>query len=602
MNDRPPQPSPDRAPDDHDDDAPADNSPPRASDRSAPKSLDEQLADPPEEVEHEPVDRSELKAGAQERSKQRPLLQKILAVFKKEKTSFRELIINSEPLEKRVALLVDGVLEKFEIERHDADRMVGGIFKGRVKNLDPGLKAAFVDIGYSKNAFLHYWDMLPAAADSSVEVVRVNKKKNALPAGQEPTVKDIPGLYPPGSEIVIQVTKGPIGTKGPRTTTNLSLPGRYLVLTPFSDSCGISRKIEDPKERQRLRTMVNGLTIPEGMGVIVRTAGEGKRSVYFVRDLHILLKTWAQIQEKIKNERAPVCVYQEPDIVERTVRDFLTEDVDRVLIDNVEDHARCQASVAQISQRSKGKIAVYKDSIPIFERFNIERQIEQTFQRKVGLPSGGEIIIDETEALIAIDVNTGSHKNKASDEKNVIYSVNLEAAVEAARQIRLRNLGGLIIIDFIDMKERRHRNGVYEKLCEAMAEDKAKNHILPISQLGILQMTRQRQQESLTSNLYTDCPYCRGRGIVKSATTMSVELQRKLSSVIRRLVARKDGKEYNLRVMVHPGILERLRSEDANLLVRMEREYGVKLAFRADPAYHVENFKIINALTGEEYR
>jgi ribonuclease G len=598
MNDRTPPDSPEREPYPEDD---RDDAPP-ASSSHAPQSLDEELAQPPDEVEAEPVDRAELKAGAQERSKQRPLLQKILSVFKKEKTSFRELIINSEPLEKRVALLVDGVLEKFEIERHDADRMVGGIFKGRVKNLDPGLKAAFVDIGYSKNAFLHYWDMLPAATDSSVEVVRVNKKKNALPPGQEPTVKDIPQLYPPGSEIVIQVTKGPIGTKGPRTTTNLSLPGRYLVLTPFSDSCGISRKIEDPKERARLREMLNGLTIPEGMGVIVRTAGEGKKSRYFVRDLYILLKTWTDIQAKLNTQRAPLALYQEPDIVERTVRDFLTEEVDRVLIDNPEDHVRCQASVAQISQRSKGKIALYQNSIPIFERFNIERQIEQTYQRKVALPSGGEIIIDETEALIAIDVNTGSHKNKSSDEKNVIYAVNLEAAVEAARQIRLRNLGGLIIIDFIDMKERRHRNGVYEKLCEAMAEDKAKNHILPISQLGILQMTRQRQQESLTSNLYVDCPYCRGRGIVKSATTMSVELQRKLSAVIRRLVARQDGKEYNLRVMVHPGILERLRSEDANLLVRMEREYGVKLAFRADPSYHVENFKIINALTAEEYR
>ncbi len=600
MNDRTPQHSPDREPDydpEQDSDAPHSDSP-----DSAQNTLDEQLTQPPEEHDHEPVDRSELKAGAQERAKQRPLLQKILAVFKKEKTSFRELIINSEPLEKRVALLIDGVLEKFEIERHDADRMVGGIFKGKVKNLDPGLKAAFVDIGYSKNAFLHYWDMLPAAADSSVEVVRVNKKKNSLPAGQEPTVKDIPQLYPPGSEIVIQVTKGPIGTKGPRTTTNLSLPGRYLVLTPFSDSCGISRKIEDPKERARLRQLVNELTIPEGMGVIVRTAGEGKKSRYFVRDLHLLLKTWADIQAKLNTQRAPLALYQEPDIVERTVRDFLTEEVDRVLIDNPEDHVRCQASVAQISQRSKGKIALYQNSIPIFERFNIERQIEQTYQRKVALPSGGEIIIDETEALIAIDVNTGSHKNRGGDEKNVIYAVNLEAAVEAARQIRLRNLGGLIIIDFIDMKERRHRNGVYEKLCEAMAEDKAKNHILPISQLGILQMTRQRQQESLSSNLYTDCPYCRGRGIVKSATTMSVELQRKLSAVIRRLVARKDGKEYQLRVMVHPGILERLRSEDANLLVRMERDYGVKLAFRADPAYHLENFKIINALTGEEYR
>jgi len=563
---------------------------------------DEELTNPPPAVESEPVDRDELKTGAQARSKDRPLLEKILSVFKKEKTSFRELIINSEPLEKRVALLIDGVLDKFEIERDSDNRMVGGIFKGRIKNLDPGLKAAFVDIGYSKNAFLHYWDMLPAAADSSVEVVRVNKRKNAPPRPAEPTVKDIPQMYPPGSEIVIQVTKGPIGTKGPRTTTNLALPGRYLVLMPFSDQCGISRKIEDPKERQRLKQILQDLTIPEGMGVIVRTAGEGKKTRYFVRDLHIMLKKWEEIQHKMQTERAPACLYQEPNLVERTVRDFLTEEVDRVLIDNEEDHKRTQDLVAQISKRSRNKIALYKDNIPIFERFNIERQIEQTGQRKVPLPSGGEIIIDETEALIAIDVNTGSHKNRGGEEKNVIYAVNLEAAVEAARQIRLRNLGGLIIIDFIDMKERRHRNGVYDKLVEAMAEDKAKNHILPISQLGILQMTRQRQQESLSSNLYTDCPYCRGRGIVKSATTMSVELQRRLSAIVRRLTGRNDGKEYNLRVLVHPSILERLRSEDANLLVRMEKLFGVKLAFRADPAYHVENYKIINALTGEEYR
>jgi ribonuclease G len=574
-------------------------------DSGAPESstpYDEELTRPPEEAKAEALDRADLKNGAKERAKQRPLLQKIVAAFQKEKTSFRELIINAEPLEKRVALLVDGVLEKFEIERESDNRMVGGIYKGRIKNLDPGLKAAFVDIGYTKNAFLHYWDMLPAAADSSVEVVRVNRKKGAKPAGEAPTVKDIPKLYPPGSEIVIQVTKGPIGTKGPRTTTNLSLPGRYLVLMPYSDQCGISRKIEDPKERQRLRQLVNELTIPEGMGVIVRTAGEGKKARYFVRDLHLLLKTWAQIQVRLQHERSPACLYQEPDLVERTVRDFLTEEVDRVLVDNAEDHARCQAAVAQISARSKGKIALYKDSIPIFERFNIERQIEQTAQRKVGLPSGGEIIIDETEALIAIDVNTGSHKNRGGDEKNVIYAVNLEAAAEIARQIRLRNLGGLIIMDFIDMKERRHRNAVYEKMCELMAQDRAKTHILPISQLGIMQMTRQRQQESLSSNLYTDCPYCRGRGIVKSATTVSVELQRRLASIVRRLTARGDGKGYSLRVLVHPSILERLRSEDADLLVRMEQIHGVKLAFRADLNYHVENFKIINAASGEEYR
>ena len=575
---------------------------PPDSNQDAARNLEDQLSCPPEPAESIDIDRNELRASAAERAKQRPLLQKILSVFQKSKTSYRELIINSEPLEKRVALLLDGRLEKFEIERHSDDRMVGGIFKGRIKNLDAGLKAAFVDIGYSKNAFLHYWDMLPAAADSSVEVVRVNKKKNAAPRPAEPTVKDIPSLYPPGTDIVIQVTKGPIGTKGPRTTTNLSLPGRYLILTPFSDGCGISRKIEDPAERKRLKQLINELTIPEGMGVIVRTAGEGKKSRYFVRDLHLLLKKWEEIQQKMQTERSPACLYQEPDIVERTVRDFLTEEVDRVLIDNKDDHARTADLVGLISKRSRSKIALYKDNIPIFERFNIERQIEQTFQRKVTLPSGGEIVIDETEALIAIDVNTGSHKNRSGDEKNTIYAVNLEAAEEIARQIRLRNLGGLIIMDFIDMKERRHRNAIYDKMVELMSEDKAKTHILPISQLGIMQMTRQRQQESLSSNLYTDCPYCRGRGIVKSATTMSVELQRRLSAVARRVTNRNDGKEYSLRVMVHPSILERLRSEDADLLVRMEKTFGVKLAFRADAAYHVENFKIVNANTGEEYR
>ncbi len=575
---------------------------PPDSNQDAARNLEDQLSRPPEPAENIDIDRNELRASAAERAKQRPLLQKILSVFQKSKTSYRELIINSEPLEKRVALLLDGRLEKFEIERHSDDRMVGGIFKGRIKNLDAGLKAAFVDIGYSKNAFLHYWDMLPAAADSSVEVVRVNKKKNAAPRPAEPTVKDIPSLYPPGTDIVIQVTKGPIGTKGPRTTTNLSLPGRYLILTPFSDGCGISRKIEDPAERKRLKQLINELTIPEGMGVIVRTAGEGKKSRYFVRDLHLLLKKWEEIQQKMQSERAPACLYQEPDIVERTVRDFLTEEVDRVLIDNKDDHARTADLVGLISKRSRSKIALYKDNIPIFERFNIERQIEQTFQRKVTLPSGGEIVIDETEALIAIDVNTGSHKNRSGDEKNTIYAVNLEAAEEIARQIRLRNLGGLIIMDFIDMKERRHRNQVFDRMVAAMAEDKAKNHILPISTLGIMQMTRQRQQESLASNLYTDCPYCRGRGIVKSATTVSVELQRRLGSIVRRLQLRYPGKEFALRVLVHPSVLERLKVEDADLLVRMEKLYGVKLSFRADPNYHVENYKVLNAVSGEEYR
>lgn len=563
---------------------------------------EEELRHPPKQKPAELIDQEELKSDAKVRAKKRPLMTKIIETFKKEKLPYRELIINSEPLETRVGLLVDGILDKFDIERRkSSQRIVGGIFKGKIKNLDPGLKAAFVDIDLPKNAFLHYWDILPQAADSSVEVVRVNKAKNKKNQSKI-TLKDIPKHYPIGTEIVIQVTKGPIGTKGPRTTTNLSLPGRFIVLMPYSEQCGISRKIEDPKERSRLKKIIQDLTIPEGMGIIVRTAGEGKKSRYFVRDLHILLKTWAKIQHKMDNVKGPACLYKEPDLAERTIRDFLTEDIDRVLIDNKEDHEKTKLDVAQISKRSTNKIHLYKDGIPIFERYNIEKQIEQTFQRQVPLPSGGAIVIEETEALIAIDVNTGSHKNKGN-ENDTIYQVNLEAADEVARQIRLRNIGGLIIIDFIDMKQRKHRNAILSRVRKAMTQDKAKTHILPISPLGIMQMTRQRMQESVSSGLYTDCPYCQGKGIVKSSTTVSVELQRKLSGIVRRARARNTDLSHpiKLRILVNPSIIDRLRDEDADLLISLEKDFNAQLTFRADPHFHVENYKVIDVETGAAY-
>ncbi|HEX9781521.1 MAG TPA: Rne/Rng family ribonuclease, partial [Opitutaceae bacterium] len=402
---------------------------------------DEELKSPPPEGMADPVNPAQIKAEARDRAKKKPLIAKIVDSFRKEKRSYRELIINAEPLEKRVALLVEGILEKFDIERGTGeDRIVGGIFKGRIKNLDPGLKAAFVDIGLPKNAFLHYWDILPAATDSSIEVVRVNRSSKAK-NDDKITVKDIPNLYPVGTEIVIQVSKGPIGTKGPRTTTNLALPGRFIVLMPYAEQCGISRKIEDSRERARLKKIIQDLTIPEGMGIIIRTAGEGKKARYFVRDLHILLKKWDEISRKMETERSPACLYQEPDLIERTVRDFLTEEIDRVLIDSPEGQRRVIDLVSQISTRSKSKINLYVDSISIFERYNIERQIEQTFQRQVSFLSGGQIVIDETEAFVAIDVNTGSHRARDGDEGNTIYQVNQEAVQEIVRQIRLRNIG-----------------------------------------------------------------------------------------------------------------------------------------------------------------
>ncbi len=568
-------------------------------------SMDEQMAQPPETETTEAIPLQALQKEAQQRSHQsQPVVTRILKSLQKEKHSFRELIINSEPLEKRVALLVDGVLEKFDIERTGENRIVGSIFKGKIQNLEPGLKAAFVDIGLPKNAFLHYWDILPAATDSSVEIVRENRTAEQIRNKDKITIKDIPSLYPVGTEIVIQVTKAQIGTKGPRTTTNLAIPGRYLVLMPYSGQCGISRKIEDNKERQRLKNILRKLTLPEGMGVIIRTAGEGKKLRYFIRDLHILLRKWDHILEGMNTQKSPVCLYREPDIIERTVRDFLTEDIDRVLVDSTEDHQMMLDSISQISRRSKAKIARFTESIPIFERFNIERQIEQTFLRKVTLPSGGEIVIDETEALVAIDVNTGSHRNVNKDGKDTILQVNLEAAREMARQIRLRNTGGLIIMDFIDMKNPKDRKAVFNLMRTEMTKDKAKCHILPISQLGIMQMTRQRHQESVSSGIYTGCPYCHARGIVKSPRTMSVEIQRRLVSVIRRLRAKASSSEIalSLRILLHPSALERLRSEDENLLEEIETLYNTRLSFRADYNYHVENFKIIDTVSGEEYR
>ena len=553
--------------------------------------VDDLTKRPPEEIV-EPIPEEQLNLEAKMRAKKRPLLEKIIKLLKREDEPYREIVINVEPFEKRVALLADGVMQKFEIERPGDESMVGAIFKGKIQNLEPGLKAAFVDIGQPKNAFLHYWDIFPTTTDNSYEVVRENKSKEQKKA-QKFSTKDIPEKFPIGTEIIVQITKTQIGTKGPRITTNIAIPGRYLVLMPFAGQCGISRKIEDRKERDRIKKILRSMKIPEGMGVIVRTAGQGKRWTYFVRDLHILLNIWKQIQQRIENTPAPATIYMEPDLIERTVRDFLTEQTDRILIDSKEDYDRILGSVSEISRRAKSKIQLFKENIPIFERYNIERQIAQTFQRRVPLPSGGEIVIDETEALVAIDVNTGSHKGKDADGKDFILQANLEAVTEAARQVRLRNLGGLVIIDTIDMKSRKDRQTVYKRLKDEMEKDKAKSQVLPISQLGIMQMTRQRHSKSNSSGIYVQCPYCGGKGIVKSARTMSAEIQRKIVATCRNLRDNVDSdKQLGLVIMLHPENLQRLQNEDYDNLLNLEKRYNVRLTFRADPSYHVENFRI----------
>lgn len=550
------------------------------------------------------IDQRKLADEAAHRRKELPLLQRIVKHFSKDRTIYRELVINGETLEKRVALLTNGVLDKFEIEHKGENRMVGAVFKGRVQNLEAGLKAAFVDIGQPKNAFLHYWDMLPAANDSQVEFIRDNESAEQKQRRARYQAKDIPQLFPAGSDIVIQVVKDQIGTKGPRSTTNIALPGRYIVLMPFSGACGVSRKIEEDSERNRLKDILRSLTIPEGMGVVIRTAGEGKQARWFVRDLHLLLKRWQGIVEKINApDRKPVMLYQEPGLLERTVRDFLTEEVDRILVDNDEDFKLVQALVGEVSPRSRSRVELYADPIPVFERYNIERQIEQLFQRRVPLPSGGEIVIDETEALTAIDVNTGGHRGKeGAKDGSFITHANLEAVTESARQIKLRNLGGLIMIDTIDMKNPKDRKKVFDTFQEAMADDRAKHQILPISQLGVLQMTRQRHTESNTTSMYTDCPHCQGRGIVKNPRTVSVEIQRKLLSVIRRLRESAGAeRELEINILLHPVNLERIITEDREFFRDLMKSCKVRLGTKPDPTYSIEAFKLFDG-GGKELR
>ena len=522
------------------------------------------------------------------------VIKKVQRLIKPVKKLHKEVVINAESLETRVAVLEAGKLEEFTIERTSDERLVGSIFKGKVKNLEDGLKAAFVDIGFEKNAFLHYWDIVPSNFDSSVEIVEREGRKRDKP---RITQRDIPRLYPPGSDIIVQVTKGPIGTKGPRVTTNLALPGRYLVLLPNSDQSGISRKIDNHEERLRLKKILRELNIPEGMGVIIRTVGEGQQKRYFVRDLALLIDEWKQIQEKINKQPLATCVFQEPDLVERTVRDFLTEDVERIVIDSPRQYDRIREMIGRISQRSISKVKLYVDSQPVFDRFNITRQLEGAFARQVHLKSGGYIVIDETEALVAIDVNTGRHKS-GKDQESTILKVNLEAADEICRQLRLRNMGGLIVLDFIDMKSRRDQQQVYQRVKEGLKRDRAKTHILPISQLGLMEMTRQRHTESVRAAVYDDCLYCKGRGKVKSALTMSVEIQRKLAEILKR--RQRDESDFQLRIVVNPTVLERLRTEDEKLLIELEKRYFGKLSFRADPAFHAEQFQIVNVATNEQ--
>ena len=515
-------------------------------------------------------------------------IKKVFGIGTPDPMSGVTLVVNKEKLERRVALIDNGLLEEYDVEREGDNNIVGGIFKGTVKNIEPGLKAMFVDIGMEKNAFLHFWDAIPAALDGSMEEIqrdgRPKKKQKKISS------KDIPSIYPVGSEIMIQVSKGPIGTKGPRVTTNISLAGRYLVLMPYSEQFGISRKIDDPKERQRLRSIMQKLQVPEGMGIIMGTVAQGQRRRHFVRDLAMLLEQWRDVEDKRDNNPAPIDVFREPNLIEKTARDFLTDEVDQIVCDDEETTNFMREVAGKISRRAKRRIQYMPSRQSIFSKIGIQKQIDESFQRQVWLPCGGYIVIDETEALIAIDVNTGRNRGSKDVEK-MITETNIESAIEVARQLRLRNIGGLVVVDFIDMRHRKDQQAVYRIMKERLKRDKAKTQVMQISPIGLMEMTRQRLNESLRDTLYEPCSYCQGRSRVKTTMSMSVEIQRQLNTIIQR----NEGELEDIIVIVNTDVLNRFKKEDSKILVELERTHSGRLIFRTDSAMHREKFVIADA-------
>jgi ribonuclease G len=491
-----------------------------------------------------------------------------------------ELIINATPHETRVALLEDKVLAEIYIERTKDRGIVGNIYKGKVVKVLPGMQAAFVDVGLEKAAFLYVSDVYGRVEDYE----EIGFQGEEIPTVVNPTLP-IEELLSEGQEILVQVSKEPLGTKGTRITSHISLPGRYLVFMPTVDHVGISRRIKDEKERRRLRETVLGMK-PPASGFIVRTASEGAAPEEIRNDMDFLLRLWANVQKKRENSSAPSLIHSDLTMVLRVIRDILSSQVNRIIIDSKEEYDNIISFITSYMPKEKYEITLYEKKEPIFDAYGIEMEIDKILGRKVWLKSGGYIVIDMSEALVAIDVNTGRYVGKRNLD-DTILKTNLEAAKEIAYQLRLRNIGGIIIIDFIDMEREGDREKVYQALEEAIKKDRQKTNIFKISELGLVEMTRKRTRENMTRTLGETCPYCEGSGLIKSKTTVCYDIFRQ----IERSASELGG--HNIVVEVNPEIAGLLYEEERGGIEELERKLKKKIAVRGKAGFHQEQYNII---------
>ena len=458
--------------------------------------------------------------------------------------------------EMRIAILEDGVLEELYIERASREQLVGNIYKAKVINVEPSIQAAFVDFGAARNGFLHVSDVMPSSYAER-------------PDGSRPTPHgghDYPPIHAVlrrGQELVVQVTKDAIGSKGPTVTGYLSLAGRFLVMMPDVKHHGISRKIMDEEERQRLKHTLGEMDLSSDMGVIIRTAGAGRTKADLAKDVAHLQNLWKAISERIKEAKVCDLIYQESDLVIRTIRDLLTTDTNKILIDAKPECERASDFLKTFMPRQQRMIELYTDPEPLFHRYKIEEEIEKINRRKVSLPMGGSIVIDQTEALVAIDVNSGKIKHE-TDPEETAFRTNMAAAPEIARQLRLRDLGGVIINDFIDMRNSKHIKAVEKILADALKRDRARTKVLRMSQFGVIEMTRQRVRSSLMQAMFEHCPHCSGSGEVKTPETVSLEIMREIRARLTNPNAR------GVEAIVNPRVAHYLQNERRRELVKLE--------------------------------
>ena len=508
-----------------------------------------------------------------------------------------QIFLNIESKETRYAHLVNGSLHDLVIDRSKSRQIIGNIYRGRVTNILHNIQSAFIDIGEEENGFIHISDILENTKKfEEMFDMDFDLSYDISKMAANPKPKDIAQLLKIDQPVLVQVVKEPIGSKGARLTSNISIPGRYLVLLPNSPHRGVSRKIEDKASRDRLKGIIRAFEMPQEMGLICRTASIHVSPEILIDEAKELLGIWESIVEKFHQASGSALLFEESDLIKRAVLTCIDKKYDRLLVDDYATYQRCKRIYGKYASQHSLKIEFYRDKVPMFERFNIEKEIDRALRRKIWLPSGGYLFFDRTEAMYTIDVNSGRSQasSSSSDVEEVLVRINLEAAEEIARQMRLRNIGGLIICDFIDMRFKKNQRRVLERLREAMKEDSAKCTILSMSEFGLIEMTRQRSRESLTQTFFTSCPYCSGGGLIKSYETISVEIERALKKLIQV------QNQYALKLVTHPELDRYLQQSDKEFFLKMANKANAHLEFAKDDALHLNEFSFYSTTSGQK--